>query len=743
VCSSDLDIFYPLTSFPKLVALLLKQSVSLKRWMGWFLFVHIYLAGIFMYFAARQFKLGKVPSLFSAAAYMFAGYLVSMVAPGHDGKIYVTAFFPLLMLFLDRGFERRPFFNFSILGALIGLITLTPHIAMIYFSLWALSLYAAYRLVFLFIDEMTLRKVIKPALWMVYAVMLGVGMSFIQMYPGVTYTQNFSPRADSKRGWDWATSWSMHSEEAASLVIPEFSGVNSQQPVGSYYWGKNAFKDNSEWLGTVALFLAMLGVAAYRKRRLAWFFFGLTLFAFAYALGANTPLFHLFIQIPKVESIRAPAMAMFIASFSVALLAGMALQEIVERRRERSEINSAAYKYIFFGFPALLLFLALGFSLAGRGMIDLWTSIFYSDAGSRMVQQGTSVLDVAYFNLPSITKGAWFAFFVVGIAALFIWTYSRGKMGQGALLAVVALAVVDGVRFDSRFISLVDNREYAARFEPNAMTEFLQNEPGEFRVLPLARPNDATLAYFGINAVVGYHGNQLRWYDALLGGPALSNVYNARLLNLVGARYLINQTEQELPANYFGDKPLVPVASFGQQRIIRNDNAYPRVFLVNEFEVIPDREKINHEILEGGGDLRRLVYLEKEPGITIAPPDTIATDSLPGDSAWVIDYQSDSVLVGLNVSRHSLLVLTDCWYDAWQATIDGRPAEILQADAAFRAVAVPAGSRQVLFKYHSGRYALGKTVTYASSAYLILVIGFLWYRGRRAEAVEPDSEEKS
>jgi len=673
---------------------------------------------------------------------MFAGYLISFVAPGHDGKLYVATFFPLLILFADRGFERRPFFNFTILGAMIGLITLTPHIAMIYFSLWALSLFAAYRLVMLFVDEMSLRKIIKPGLWMVYAVALGVGVSFIQMYPGVTYTQNFSPRADSKKGYEWASSWSMHEEEAASLVIPEFVGVNSQQPIRTHYWGKNAFKDNSEWLGTIALFLAMIGVAVYRRRRIAWFLVGLTLFALFYALGATTPLFHLYIQIPKVESIRAPSMIMFLASFSVAMLAGMALQEITERYRERNESKSVAFKYIFFGFPGLLLVLALGFSLAGRSMIDLWTSFFYSDAARRMVQEGTSILDVAYFNLPSIQKGAWFAFFVVGLAALFIWMYRQGKMGQGALLAVIALTVVDGVRFDSRFISVIDNSEYAARFSPNAMTRFLHDQPGKFRVLPLARPNDASLPFFGIDAVVGYHGNQLRWYDALLGGPALSNVYNPRLLNLTGARYLINQTNQQIPPDYFGEKPIEIAATFGNTTILRNNNAYPRVFLADRYEVLPDRDRINEAILNAGSNLRHLVYLEKEPGLTIAP-DSLASDAAVRDSAWIIDYQADSVLVGLNVSKNSLLMLTDCWYDAWHATVDGRPAEILQADAAFRAVAVPAGSKLVLFKYHSGRYTIGKDVTFATSAYLILVIGFLWYRENRKDRAVTDNKEQS
>jgi hypothetical protein len=99
----------------------------------------------------------------------------------------------------------------------------------------------------------------------VYAVAIGLMISAIQMYPGVLYTQEYSPRADTKRGWDWATSWSMHEEDAFSLLIPEFVGTNARG-TDTYYWGKNAFKDNSDVVGTSAFFLALIGFLFYRRR---------------------------------------------------------------------------------------------------------------------------------------------------------------------------------------------------------------------------------------------------------------------------------------------------------------------------------------------------------------------------------------------------------------------------------------------------------------------------------------------
>ncbi len=39
-------------------------------------------------------------------------------------------------------------------------------------------------------------------------------------------------------------------------------------------------------------------------------------------------------------------------------------------------------------------------------------------------------------------------------------------------------------------------------------------------------PQDDVLPYHGIEVVAGYHGNQLRWYDDLLGGPGMPNLQN-------------------------------------------------------------------------------------------------------------------------------------------------------------------------------------------------------------------------
>ena len=710
------DIFYPL-SMMKLMA---NDYLEFVRIQGWIMILHIYLAGIFMYLTARKFDLNKIPSMLAGVCYMFAAYLVSLVAPGHDGKIYVTTLFPLVVLCLEMGFRSsRQLLWFSLMGLVIGFIILSPHPQMSYFVLWAAALYTLFKLVFLYREKRSIVPLIKPASLALYAVVIGLLISAIQFYPGYVYTTHFSPRADTKQGWEWATSWSMHEEETASLLVNEFAGVSTQERQ-TYYWGKNFFKDNSESVGVVTFFLALIGFL-YARRREAYFFGGLAIFALLYAVGSTTPLFYVFFYlIPKVNSMRAPSMIMFIFSFSAALLAGMALQRLMDARSRAGELISEKLNYLLFGFPALLLVIALAFGVAGRGMINLWTSVFFSDASRTMVQQNVSKLDLAYMNLPAIQSGAWLAFLFAAVAAALIWLYRTGRMGTGILIVLLAVPVVDGIRFNSRFVVAKSPQRVWGN---NPVTEYLARDPGHFRVMNLGVMSEDLPPFFGIDVVVGYHGNQLRWYDDLLGGPAKTNQTNPRFLNLVGAKYLLVPANSQMPEGYLGDRPVTDAGVFGQIKIMKNENAFERVFLVDDYRVFEDRKQITDAVLAGTDDLRQTVLLEKEPSLSIVP------DTLSTDSAWIVHDSTEMVTVGLSCTHDQILVFTDNYFDAWQVTVDGQPAELLRAYGSFKAVAVPAGTQQVHFEYKSQRYETGRLATLLTSLYLLVIFGFYFVAG--------------
>ena len=706
------DIFYPLS--------ILKFFGNFYRMLGFNLVLHIFLAGIFMYFTARQFRLSRIASTLSAVAYMFSGFLVSLVAPGHDGKIFVTTLFPLAILFLDRAFEKKAILNFSLLGLVLGIIILSPHPQLSYYSLWGIALYGAFKIFLLYRESHSITATAKPAGLFAAAIIVGLLISAIQFYPGYIYTTEYSPRAETKRGYDWATSWSMHEQEAISLIVPEFVGSNSGE--GNYYWGKNAFKDNSEYAGIIPLFLAFIGIF-FSRRKEAYFLGGLALFALIYALGDTTPFFKLFYYlIPNVKSLRAPSTIMFLFLFSISLLAGIGFQHIIEKGRDLPERTRKKLLRYLMIFPAVLFAFAALYSIAGEAMLSIHSSLLYSGIKSQIVGQGITKWQLALMNLPNIQSGFWIVSFLVAISATVIMLYMSRKAGIFMLLFIPLLAMIDGIRFNSRFIGIYDQRQ---QFYPTPVTTYLNSLPGEFRVLNLnAVPNDY-LPFFGIEVVTGYHGNQLRWYDDLLGGPALTNQGNPNFLNLIGTRYILAPKAAKLPPDYFGPGSLTLEKDFGAATLYRNASALPRAFLVNKYEVIPDRKDIYPRILSGKDDLLKKVFLEENPSIDISAGDTV----LP--PAEIASYANDSVVIDVQTPVNCLLVMTDNYYRAWEAMVDRIKIPVLRADGSFRTIPLKAGTKRVIFKYNREMNNRGKMLTTLGIFIVAAVLGFNLYQNYR------------
>ena len=703
------DIFYPLS--------VLKFFIPVYLYIGLTMVLHIFLAGVFMFLVSRDFGLNKTASLVSAANYMFAPYLVSLVASGHDGNIYVASLFPLIILFLNRGFRSRPLFNFSLLGLVLGMIFLSPHPRLSYFTLWAIALFAIYKLATGFRANKSIKMAIKPILFIMYSLVIALSFSAIQIYPGYDYTSSESIRTKEQHDWTWATSYSLHEEDVVSQLIPEFSGFTSITNDEGYYWGKNAFKYSVETVGIVSLLLALIGLSC-SKRKDAYFLGGLALIALFYALGATTPIFKIFYSlVPLVHTLRAPAMIMFLFSFSISLLAGMGIQTIINSKQRDALSVPKKFHYLMASFVLLMLLLAILFTFVGRETIMLWTSIFFESASVWEVEGGLTKLDLAILNLPSVQFGAWLAFIFILFTAILIWIYTNRKNSILLLSLITILIIVDGVRFNKRFVSTINHESYQNK---NSVVDFFLNDKDYYRVFNLDAPYPAEmLCQFGIDLVDGRHGNQIRTYSEMLRRSFSSQTLNPRFFNLVGTRYLLHAPGKEIHADLFGTIPLRVEKSFNDFDILRNDNAFKRLYLVNSYEVLPELEDIFHRALEGRRDLKEIVYLEESPDINIPPPPA----KLASDSTWIISKSVDSILIGTHCTSNRLLVLIENYYDAWQVYIDGRPAKILRAYGSFRAVAVPAGAKRVLFKYRSEEYELGKIISALTSIFLLFILG--------------------
>ncbi|HEU5249416.1 MAG TPA: hypothetical protein VFW15_05460 [Thermoanaerobaculia bacterium] len=163
------------------------------------------------------------------------------------------------------------------------------------------------------------------------------------------------------------------------------------------------------------------------------------------------------------------------------------------------------------------------------------------------------------------------------------------------------------------------------------------------------------------------------------------------------------------PSRKVGELYRVPVAPYR-----------PRLSFARSYRVEPDPARAWARAASGEVDLAREVVLDREP--SPRPP---AGARAPILVARLAEDLPERVVAEVATNSAGLLVVTDLFYPGWIAEEDGRRLEILRADGFFRAVALPAGSHRVTFRYRPRSALAGAALT----ALALLTILVLAYQG--------------
>ena len=718
------DIFYPAT-----LALFLLDTPAF--W-GWKMILHVFLAGIFCFLWLRRgLGLRRGPAFFGGLVYMMGADLVSLIFAGGDGKLLVSALAPLAFWLTERAVCSRRLQDFAVLALGVALLMFTSHMQAAYFTVWGISLYFLFRLAQVWRAERNTGGAARLLGLFALAGVLGVGAAAVQFVPPLLYLREWSHRADrtvqaeAQSAYQYSTQWSMHPEEAMAMVVPEFVGVNmpSETRPAETYWGRNAFKLNHEYAGLVPLLLIPLAFLRRREAR-SWFFLALGTASFLYALGATTPAFRLFYLIPGVKLFRAPSIIIFLVGLSVATLGAIGLQRLLDWREGPPEDRRAARRALWAA-AAVLGVLAL---LESAGAVTgFWQAVIYP----AMAPDKAAAFQA---NLPAIRTGFWLAFLLAAAVAGAWELASRDLLSaRGALVLLAVLAAIDLYRVDRDFVrgTVLMNEVIDPVFlEPDGAIRFLQAEQAgavePFRVLDLGTYGRARgrvgspnlLAIHGLEQIGGHHGNEMGRYRMLVGGDDLLNL-TRRLLDLTNTRYVLR-------AGSLGDAPgFTEVYRDPTAIIYRNESAFPRAFLVGAVEVVPDDVALTRILADPELDLRRTALLpEPLPAGVAVEPDPVGTVE------WV-DREVDRYTLRVTADRPALLVISENYFPAWRATVDGEPAPVVRADYTFRAVPVPAGTHEIRLEYRS---EVLQASAYVSLATLALLLGVALggaVRGRR------------
>jgi hypothetical protein len=705
------DVFYPFTIVFNAI-LPVPQAISFK------MIFHIFLAGLFFFLLLRKgFKISAPLAFIGGAFYMLNPQFFSLIYPGHDGKMFVIAWIPFMVWQIKELAETQKFVHAILLGIGIGMSILTSQIQSTYFAMWGLGAYAAFAMVHALVRHEG-GKAMRVGCFFVIACVVGLGIGFIQLYPSFMYVRDAFSVRSVDRGFDYATSWSLHWPEFFSLWVPEFGNTLRN------YWGGNAFKLNSEYAGSIVVFLAILSVI-WKSRPWRWFWLGVAVFAVLFALGAETPFFSIvYSLVYGVKKFRAPSMIMFWFSFSTDLLAVFFLKDLFAG--ELTGMNELRRRKWTKG----LIITAAGFLVVAIvfSMKDLIAGLL--PFTSTLDTEKQQVFDANFSRNFVPMLWLWLFFSIITIGCVIAVIQKKIKAGV-AIGVILVIGAIDVLRVDAQFIEIIDPRPYFAD-EPAFQDLRSKMVQAPFRCFSLAGTlSQNSEGIHGLEGVGGFHDNELHWYREFRGDQQDRNYYE-KLIGQTGdgQAYLISENLKS--GNNFlnlANAKYYLIRQGHNLLSIKNEGALERLSFAAGYVVI-DSLRIIDALKNNEYDIRTTVALSQEPdekpGSTSgssARRDSLGT-RVPFLSVQWEKYTPNYREAAVDAQADGFLRISEVYYPGWKVSIDGKPVKIYRADGAWMAVNLHPGRHIVEMMPHSLYFAKAMRVTFSTLIFLCLFVLF-------------------
>ncbi|PIE53031.1 hypothetical protein CSA37_03725 [Candidatus Fermentibacteria bacterium] len=680
--SFSAPVFYPLRGLPLLV---LGAEASIR-----FLFpVHFILAGLFTWLFLKATGTSRWGSWFGAVAYSSGAWANTLFYAGHGSKIICWAWLPLLLWAVARlsATGKVRYLGFGALAT--GMQGLSSHPQMMLYSAGA-----ALILSFFLMEKPLLKKgFIRGPVGLSAMVLLGGAIAAVQLYPGYLFSKHTSRGNDLSLSA--ASSYSLPPEETLTMAFPGMFGLrhgftDSMVNGIPVYYGRLGLRLSSEFTGVACFLLGLLGMikGRNRKARIALGVMGIS--GAVVSWGGYTPVFGVLYRIlPIFRKLRAPHMAAFLTSTSIALAAGPGFEVLFETGcmntfKKKLRIALMILSGVF------LLLTAVAGPVSDSLQSRWWAENGVTDTApySSVVSARADLLTQDFLRFAAVTA----------VMAFLLFLYEK-KKGAAMIFAVALtlLTAIELVPFNRSFQVYLRNTSIESLFPDTPvlreMAEGGRVFPGGNQFIPL-----------GLKSVTGYHAAGTVETDGLLAMMSSSSSWAVR------------QTAASLFVTSGGAakwEDILPALSEGIQGF--PNNPMPRVFIPRS--VIQGTQQDGFQMMES-----------VNPQIRSAVENTPLTcDGVSGTAEITVD-EPELVSISADLQQQGILVLADTWYPRWKAFVDGEETELHRANGWMRAVRVPQGSHTIEFRYNSSHI---KTGAIASSAGLLAALVLSFARKRK------------
>jgi hypothetical protein len=502
------------------------------------------------------------------------------------------------------------------------------------------------------------------------------------------------------------------------------------------------FRSVSVW-GTV--FVLMVAAVLLSRRRSVIPYFAVVAVVIP-ALGMGTrPISDLFFLIPRFEEIHrhSPDRVLWLHPFIAAMLAGGAVNEL-------PRLPSMRLKWLVAVVPLTSVVIASWYVNRERDVdIGKWT---WTGA---ILATLVLLLVAASPRLPSTTTRirTMQSLAVLLIASAFLLpnglaiakTLKAGNSPPGELIlwandAWVQEIIHQSLRRDdpggaAEFLQSQQETEppfrfiaYGGMYHPDTILRSYPNrrlEPAMVAILQNARP-----MRLGLETTQGYNPLQPLVYQEFvhaLNGREQDYHYanllytgvDSPLLDLLNVRYIV--VDRAIPESRDDHQALARsrIEVYRDENVIiyESPEALPRAWMVYDVRSANDGEGLAR-LASGEADGSEIAFVHGDIP-TVSPPDDGGEPRVT-----VTNWTPDGMTMDVTQIGNGLLVVSEIYSDAWQASVDGRPAEVIRTDHALLGISVGPGEHTIVISYKPRSLEIGLWISGLSAivACIVLVV---------------------
>jgi len=694
-------IFYPLNFIFFLFPFNLSWTI--------FIILQPFLACLFTYLFLREIKVSRAGAILASLAFTFGLYFTVWIEYGNIG--HSILWLPLALFLVEKIIKKL---EWRWIVFLVLTLTLSILAGFIQVTIYLFGVVFAY-FFFRILVEKPEKGLLKTISFLTSAI-LALLLSSIQLLPTLEIFLKSARQAYPP-------------EKIPELLLPWFYPVTTfasdffGNPASRNYWYPGTYIERVSYIGVLPLFFALLAIFWRRKEKIVLFFTALATIALIFSLNLLPIRFFYGLKIPIIST-TVYTRLLSIFSFSMAILAAFGVDWCFKNKQTRKILAGGV---VFVGI-----------------YICLWLFTFLAPL---IFPQGWWIpyLKISQRNLILPT-----AFALSGVVVVLASFLLNKK--HFLFFGIILITIFD-LFFYFQKITPFSPKELV--YPQTEIMKFLQEKAGinRFWGYGIGYIDSNFSTFTGTYSIDGWDALFIRRYGELIsasdngkikdpiprsdvvltkgyGKEALrENPYRQRLLNLLGVKYIL-QKDEGLSNEWQSDYQTFPQEIYeliwqkGKWQVYENKNVLPRTFLVGDYQLEKEKQKIVDLILNPKFPLEERVILEKP-----LPADSILDNQAVG-KAELLNYQPNKIEIETSSSGNKLLFLSDNFYPGWKAEIDDQEVEIYRANYTFRAIFVPQGDHRVVFFYRSDSFRWGIVLTLVSLAIVIILVKY--YPGKRS-----------